>query len=58
MTPEPSFLKYLKKHNGIIPVPTEESLENKTRKCSDELLREMKKIQELETYNRAMGYNN
>ena len=58
MTPELAFLKYLKKHNGIIPVPTEESLENKTRKCSNELLRELNKIQEIETYKRATGYNN
>lgn len=56
MTPELAFSEYLKKHNGIIPVPTEESLENKIRKCSDELSREIKKIQELGTYNRAMGY--
>ena len=56
MSPELAFLEYLKKHNGIVPVPTEESLGSKTRKCSDELLRELNKIQEIETYNRAMGY--
>ena len=25
MAPELAFLEYLKKHNGIIPVPTEEN---------------------------------
>ena len=56
MAPELAFLEYLKKHNGIIPVPTEESINKKTREYSKELLRELNKIQEIETYNKAMGY--
>lgn len=58
MTPELAFSEYLKKHNGIIPVPTEESLNVKHRVFSPEFMSELKKIQELETYKRAMGYNN
>ena len=56
MSPEIAFLKYLKEHDGIIPVPKEESINKKTREYSKELLRELNKIQEIETYNRAMGY--
>ena len=44
MTPELAFLEYLKKHNGIIPVPTEESLNVKHRVFSPEFISELKKI--------------
>lgn len=58
MTPEIAFSEYLKKHDGIIPTPTEESLNVKHRVFSSEFMSELKKIQELETYKRATGYNN
>ena len=56
MSPELMFLKYLKEHDGTIPVPKEGSINKKTREYSKELLRELNKIQEIETCNRAMGY--